>query len=283
MIFYETKNIPNLLETDIKKYTWTLFKFFPLYDSKIERKQLQRDDKIIDSDYYCFSERNIIEYVDAKPMQINMSCNQIFFSCFDELCMFVECLNISCGQIGILAIYKHKDEKEHMYKLYDPIYEKLLKITSSKKFMSNINQFYIELYQKNELTLFLTHYTQFSNDIIFRVNTSFRTLSNNILNIYHGTRNKKNTIIHEKLTDSYKKIILDIHNLYITNKQNDDNFGGNTKSITVHDIYYLLKSIDVDFLISLYNDTLSLKINNHDINNFIDTKCIHLLAQINLM
>jgi hypothetical protein len=293
MIYYETKDIQNLSATDIKKHTWTSFKFFPLYDSKIKYKQscgnISQCDKtnyienINDHGYYCFGERNIIEYIDAKPIQINLASNQIFFSCFDELCMFIECLNISCGQIGILAIYKDKDKKEHMYKLYDPVYIKLLKITSSKKFTSNINQFYIELYQKNDLTLFLTHHTRFSNDVLFRVNTSFRTLSNNILNIYHGTRNKKNIIIHDKLTDSYKKIIHDIHNIYIINKQNDDEFGINVKSINVHDIYYLLKSIDVEFLILLYSDTLLLKINNPDIIDFIDTKCIHMLAQINLM
>jgi hypothetical protein len=288
---YELKNIPDLLIDDVKKKLWSSFEFFPLYDSKILCKQLftnvltcsNINDKthMCDDIYYYFDKRNIVEHRDTeKYIQMNSLNNQIHFSCFDELCMFIECSHIVHEQIGAVAIYVDKDKNKHMYKLYNPVYKKLLKLTSSKKFSMNINQFYIELYQKNNLTLFLSHYTSFGNDITYRVNLSFKTLSNNILNLYHATRNKKNTYVYENLTDAYKKIIFEIHGVYITNKHNDDEFAG-SRSMTVHDIYYLLKSIDIDFLVRLYKDLLVLKQKKMD--DFIDMKCIHLLAQITLM
>lgn len=290
MIYYKINNIPYLSEDNVKHHTWDSFEFFLLYDSNIlsnikfnnvnsgsefTEKQFNDEQNVI----YCyFDKQNIIknpEYNDVINIYSNE--NKMYFSCYDELCMFIECSNIINGQVGLIILNK-TDDKINIFKLHNGMYLKIKDLTLSKKYLTNINQFYIELYQKNDLKSFLPHYSPFSNDISFRVNSSFKTLSNNILNLYHATRNKKNVDIYNNLTDSYKKILFNIHGQYMVSKNNETN-----KSITVHDIYYLLKSIETDFLIKLYKDTIILKKKNINIEQIIDVKCIHLLTQINLM
>lgn len=292
MISCQIKDIPKLSDNDVKRYQWESFEFFLLYDSKIlSNKQFENIEcygkytgKQIDETqmYYYFDERNIIEHTCHYNIEkINSPDNKMYFSCYDELCMFVECTNIVNEQIGILIMHKN-DDRINLYKMYNNTYQKLVDLTSSIRFKTNINSFYIELYQQNNLTLFLPHYTKFSNDILFRVNSSFKTLSNNILNLYHATRNKKNMDIYNNLTDSYKKILFNIHGQYMINKNNDE-LEISSKSITVHDIYYLLKTIGTELLITLYKDTLILKNKNINIDKIMNIKCIHMLTQINLM
>ena len=75
-----------------------------------------------------------------------------------------------------------------MIKLQTEMYQKISKIKPNN---SNIYQCYLELYQKDKLQFYLPFVTKYYYDIIKRINNSMRTLSKEILNIYHVTRKKK--------------------------------------------------------------------------------------------
>ena len=116
---------------------------------------------------------------------------------------------------------------------------------------------------------------------------SMKTLSREILNIYHTTRKKKNGDIYDCLPDSYKKILYGIHGLYIKGRKKDflngEAIEGNDiKSITVHDIYYYLKNLSPDQLKQIYLDRTEL-IKNMEIVPHLNMNCIYTLTQSKLM
>lgn len=211
------------------------------------------------------------------------------FSCFDELEATLEKItydNVVFKRISTEGfVIKHYTKDHIIYlKLQTEIYCRIDKLKPLKQ---NNYQTYLELYQSDKLNDVLPYISKYSNEIIYRINMSMRTLSREILNIYHTTRKKKNSHLYESLPDSYKKILYGIHGLYIKGRRKDfingkEILSKETRSITVHDIYYYLKNLPPIQLKQIYLDRTEI-IKNSVIIPYLNLNCIYTLTQSRLM
>ncbi|AYV80950.1 MAG: RNA ligase [Harvfovirus sp.] len=207
------------------------------------------------------------------------------FSCFDELDATLE--KIAYDN----AVYKRISTEGFMIKhngillkLQTEIYSQISKLKPLKQ---NSYQIYLQLYQIDKLNDILPYVSKYSNEIIHRINMSMRTISREILNIYHTTRKKKNGDLYDALTDQYKKTLYGIHGLYIKGRKKDfvngkEIEGKDTRSITVHDIYYFIKNLTAEGLRQLYFDRIDL-MKNAMIIPYLNLNCIYTLTQTRLM
>jgi len=175
----------------------------------------------------------------------------------------------------ILKYYEGEINKSYftILKLQTSVYKKLMKIKPNN---SNIHQIYLELYQNDNLYNYLPYTTKYTTEVNTRIVTSMKTISKEILNLYHLTRQKKNSELYESLTDTYKKILYDLHGIYIENKTKQEN-----RSINVHSVYYYLKKIPPNILRQIYYDRKTMMDNKN--SDFIDKTCILTMAQTTLM
>lgn len=187
-------------------------------------------------------------------------------------------------------IKQYHGEKNKSYftllKIQTQLYQQLFKLKPNN---SNLNQCYLELYQKDLLQEYLPYVTNYHFDIIKRINNSMRTLSKEILTIYHCTRKKKNPKLYEHLRDNYKKVIYELHGFYIENRKREFNIDSNSnnvqqkfKAITIHNVYHHIKSLDSKSLIFLYYERL-LMMNDYIFEKYLMTDCIYTKTQTLLM
>jgi hypothetical protein len=134
---------------------------------------------------------------------------------------------------------------------------------------------HLYLYQNNKLNIFLNMLNSFvtNDDLINRINNAFNTLSKEILDIYHLTRNKKNSNLYNSLPSSYKKIIYILHKTYISlsssNIHFDSDLDNEKMSLNISIVYKKLKEIDIDLLRLLFIERS--KIMYYDIKKCSDT------------
>ena len=125
--------------------------------------------------------------------------------------------NIQNRKITIRGLILIKDGKRYKYET--ELYKKLKEIRGNNK---NTNQVYLELYQKEQLSEYLQYVSPYSQLIINRISISIKTISREILNLYHATRNKQNTELYNKLPELYKKILYKIHGIFIESKKRNN-------------------------------------------------------------
>jgi hypothetical protein len=144
---------------------------------------------------------------------------------------------------GYTIIYKN------MYiKLETDVYKRLKDIIPIYK-----NKYigYLELYQKNCLTFYLQFFMKNAQTIINMINITMKTISKEMSTIYFLTRFKQNPIMYQNLTVHYKKIIFNIHGLYISTKNEKYVTKAN---INCQVIYNYLKTISVQDLVQIFYD-----------------------------
>ena len=200
----------------------------------------------------------------------------------------------------VLRVYDGEPYKSpfKILKIQTPIYQKIMKIKPNN---SNIHQSYMELYQKDKLSEFLPFFTKYNNDIIKRIHISIRNLAKEVLDLYHSTRQKKNSHIYTNLPDQYRKILYGLHGLYIQHrkqdfngdkdvtKQGEDDKEGSgdileknlTRSINVHDVYNYLKNLPPQELRQLFLERTLLMDDPNMI--FLNKVCINTKTQSTLM
>jgi hypothetical protein len=158
-------------------------------------------------------------------------------------------------------------------KVQTDIYQKLMKLKPNN---SNTYQSYMELYQKDKLKEYLVYFNKYSNLIIRRIHLSMRNLSIEILNLYHNTRKKQNEGVYNNLKEQYRKVLYGLHGIYIQMRkhgfQNDIQME-TQKSVTIHDVYFYLKSLPVDQLKQLFHERLDL-IKEGKIDAYINKDCL---------
>ena len=223
-----------------------------------------------------------------------------YFSCFDEAQIMIESIsNLNevekrISMEGLVFRYYEGElynSKFTVLKIQTELYQKLLKLKPNN---SNLDQIYLELYQTQKLNDFIPYFSQYSTEIIRRINTSMKNLSREILNLYHGTRQKKNKELYDSLSKQYRDVLWQVHGLYINNRKLDfssENIKSEltkselteSKSITVHDIYYYLKKMPSQQLRQLFYDRMSMLKNNIVGAPFLNKNCIHTKIQTNLM
>ncbi len=191
----------------------------------------------------------------------------------------------------IFKVYEGEPHKSPftVLKLQTPLYQKLM---SMKPNNSNLDQIYMELYQRDQLFDFLPYFSKYTTDIIRRINISLKTIAKEILNLYHGTRQKKNPHIYKFLSDKYKKVLYGLHGIYIEHRKmdfekNSFNKKNVTRSINVHDVYYYLKQLPPHELRQLYLERSQLAeqhlIYEDTCKQVINDICTYTITMTNLM
>lgn len=198
-------------------------------------------------------------------------------------------INKSVSSEGyILRVYEGEVGKSRFQslKLQTSIYQTLMKMKPNN---SNLHQIYLELYQKDLLYEFLPYFTKYSNDVIRRINGSMKTMSKEILDLYHKTRNKKNNDIYNNLKDQYKKVIYELHGQYIRNRGKDFVDGiekpqdeQRSKPVRVHDVYHYLKLLSSQNLRKLYYER-TLMLDDGTLLDILNKNCMNTRVQTTLM
>ncbi len=180
----------------------------------------------------------------------------------------------------ILKVYDGEvnDSTFKILKLQTSIYQELMKIKPNN---NNMYHNYLELYQKDKLIDYLQYYTKKHVDEILNIiHHAMETVSEEILNLYHMTRKKRNAQIYNNLTYYYKKILYELHGMYIKFHENDfknkrykkhnnnNQYDNGSKSINVHDVYYHLKSLQSKELKQIFIERTKLRDNK--LMTFID-------------
>lgn len=128
---------------------------------------------------------------------------------------------------------------------------------------------HLYLYQNNKLNIFLNMLNSFvtNDELINRINNAFNTLSKELLDIYHLTRNKKNSNLYGSLPSSYKKMLYILHKTYMM--VSNSNFDNEKISLNISIVYKKIKEIDVNLLRLLFIERS--KIMYYDIKKCSDT------------
>jgi len=262
-------------------------------------ENFEMDDNI---PYHCIIFNNkykkIIAY-DDNLIQLNKHIKILFketnnyqikrhYSCVDELLFEYEQMeyknNVNKKLIfgGYIIEYNNK-----FYLLESLIYRNLI---NEINIYDNINLSYLSLYCNNKLNNILPYFSIYYLNIIKRINESLKTISKELLNIYHITRNKQSTNIYNCLSNNYKRILFDLHTIFIKSRKIAtflDNEFIEKKSLSIDDVYFYLKNRDIELLVSIYltrnNIIKTLENNNININNIFYKDCINTTTQIELL
>lgn len=158
----------------------------------------------------------------------------------------------------------------------------------------NIHVAFLELYQSNQLKDIIPYLYKYPGDIIRRLTIVMKILTKEILNIYHNTRRKQNSEFYYTLPKIYKKILYDIHCIYV-DLMNDNIKKWNLneeydfeiqRSINFDIVYRYLKTIEPYELINLMTARLYMlnKISKFEFRKPIFyTNNISMLIQTELM
>lgn len=150
------------------------------------------------------------------------------------------------------------DNKMTILKFQTPIYKK---IWENKPNVNNIDAVLLELYQTDKLREFGSFFAENPADYVVRIKNALKVLSEEVLNIYHLTRSRKNQDLYELLPPSYKIAIYKIHGLYLKTANNVDENSDKIsfkKSITVHEVYDCLKHLNGFTLRTMFIDRIEL-------------------------
>jgi hypothetical protein len=211
-----------------------------------------------------------IDY-DIKGIQ---KINEKKFESLTDVCNSLDAIsknnedNLSVTSEGfVLKLYQGEIKKSPftLFKLQTKIYQELTKLKPNN---NNINQIYLELYQKDQLTKFIPYITKFNAEIIKRIHVSVTNLADEFLSLYHLTRRKDNSSLYHKLSYQYKKVLYGLHGMYINNKKNDLNNNNTVSNITVSN--NTVSNITVsNITVSNNKKTLNNKVSNNNKNDII--------------
>lgn len=221
---------------------------------------------------------------------------KLHFSCLDELLTSLDTMNnedILTKNIQYGGYYiKMYNENTKTYKtcyITTEIYDYLQNVVAQ-----NVNQYkiFLELYQRDKLTEILPYLHKYPTDVIRRINMSVKTLAKEILNIYHLTRKKQNCELYEILPMSYKKILYNLHRIYVNQKYGEfviksSNMMKDKKSISVDIVYSYLKETKTNEISEIFQNRKMLieELNKikFDYSNILYVSNIDIITQTELM
>ncbi|ARF10578.1 RNA ligase [Hokovirus HKV1] len=156
----------------------------------------------------------------------------------------------------ILKIYEGdiNNSRFHLAKLQTKIYQYIMQY---KPNISNIYKVYLELYKIDKLNELLPYFYKGPNEIIKQINTSMKLLTKEILDLYYLTRKHNNKNMYNTLPKTYKKVLYDLHGIYITKKTNTYKNASDQEEIKIepiklHTVYVYLKSLQLDYLVNIF-------------------------------
>lgn len=241
LLFYDTiKNKFNINDLD-KDYCYY---FNVIHHDHKKLVKYEFEDNVI---YHI----KTIEKITHKEIEYNIdNCPKLFNETFTSYNSMLNNLLL----IGERDLSIHRLTMKGYIVRYD---NKIVKVkTEAYKMLKNMtppykNTYvgYLDLYQKNKLTFYLQFFVKNWNQIVLLINNSVKNLSKELSSLYYLTRFKKNIDIHNNLSAHYKKILFNIHGIYIQRKNSTDT---NNKNINQYIIYDYLKKIPLNDLILLF-------------------------------
>ena len=228
-------------------------------DSNVPSVQINQnlDDKIEEYILISHYHKHILSYSDDFILEnkkyYKLDSNEIYFSCLDELEFD---LNNS--------IKLHEKAKKLTNAGYCIKYNGLIYIFPNKLYqkisnllgnIKNINLSYLELYKSDNLNFIINYISLYPSDIIKRINTSFKTLAKEYLNLYHLTRKKAHPEIYDQLDTENRKILYELHNQFILTRNDEFKLSDefiDKKSLSVDIVYKYIKRIKLDILEHIY-------------------------------
>lgn len=295
--FHNYKNIKDkqlLLNLDKLNINYS---YHFLLKNKIFRKVGYCNDNYVNSIsllWTCDKNANIIELPDDMIIQKEKLCH---FSCLDEMMTSLEFINnetivsktLNTGGFYI-RIFSSNKQKYKICILRTEIYKYIL---SSIPRYNNQYVNYLNLYQNNNLSSILPYLHKYPSDVIRRINMSIKTLSKELLNIYHLTRKKQNSDLYECLSQPYKKILYDLHKIYVNQKyegfivKKPEEILIEKKSISVEIVYNYLKEMSTEDLLQIFSErnTLIKKLTDvgYEYENILYVNNIDIITQTELM
>jgi hypothetical protein len=244
--------------------------------------------------WVCDKNLNLVSYTENITLAPREKV--YYFSCLDELTTSLEIMsnNTIVSKSLIFGGYFIKilspDKTRYILcALMSDIYKYILSVLPK---YSNQYVNYLQLYQHNNLGEVLQYLHKYPTDVIRRINMSIKTLSKEILNIYHLTRKKQNSNLYDCLAQSYKKVLYDLHKIYVNQKYEgfiikSDEILIEKKSISVDIVYNYLKSLSCENLLQIFIDRSPLieKLNeiNYEHEEILYVDNIDIVTQIELM
>lgn len=188
---------------------------------------------------------------------------KLHFSCLDELLTSLEIMNNNdvinktIDNSGYFVKIFSEDKKQYTCcALRTDLYKNILSLMPKHQ-----NQYinFLELYQNDNLSGMLPYLHKYPADVVRRINVSIKTLSKEILNIYHLTRKKQNSDLYECLPIIYKKMLYDLHKIYVNQKYGDyiiksEDILKEKKSISVDIVYNYLKEMKNNELVRVFEE-----------------------------
>jgi len=261
-------------------------------DEKIFSKLISgKNSTLVNDDGNIYSHKNIIHTFTGKISDQTESLitidnvkkiEDIKFSSYKDLIKKlkeIDELNRKITKItteGFIIKFHSKNNKISsqdfkMFKLQTDVYKILSYLKPNNP---NISQCFLQLYQENKLLEVLPYFTRFSKEIMFRIDKSIRTISKEMLHLYHITRQKKNRSIYDSLPKSYKSTLYHLHGLYIENKKKqltsiNSSSSKINKKIFLNDVNDLDDIDDLDDIVDNLDDIVDNN-NNYHHDNYDD-------------
>lgn len=183
----------------------------------------------------------------------------------------------------IINMYEQSHpESITVMKLQTYIYNKIYNIKPNNY---NIDQIYLELYQKDKLYNFVPYLVKGDvSHIINRINSALKNISSEITTLYHETRNKKNKELYDIVPKFHRQILYELHGIYLKKINNEEQ--KKEATINVHNVYeYLKKNTSSYVLRELFFERSKLIENykNDKLISFINISCPHTNLQTAMM
>lgn len=232
--------------------------------------------------------------IDAIPYE-----KKFYFSCLDELLTAVDTMNnddilSKTIQYGGYYVKIFNDTMTQFTSCFisTEIYNYIINSLPKHTKHTNQHKIFLELYQYDKLTEILPYLHKYPVDVVKRINMSVKILAKEVLNIYHLTRKKQNCELYETLPLIYKKILYNLHKIYVNQKYGEYIIKSNDilkekKSISVDIVYGYLKGMKNCELLELFETRKTLigelsKI-GFNFNEILSVENIDLITQTELM
>ena len=217
--------------------------------------------------------------------------NEIHFSCFDELLFEMnelhnECVITKKMITGGFILFGENGDKILME---NKVYRKIKNMIPSE--YQNMDQIYLHLYKQNDLNEIMPYMSNYHVEITKRINFSIKTISREILNLYHMTRKREHSVIYDILPNIYRRILYDIHKIFIDSRNNKDthHIFDEKKSISIDDVYHYLKRTQTTNVLMLYStrnfliEELTKIEKTYNVKDIMITDCVYTKIQTELM